>query len=118
MCCPDLLLGGTCGPAAGTAFRICLSCRNDNPLQYSCLENPTDEGAWWAVVHWVAKSQTRLATEFPHLRPHPFPGGLHPVTEQCVCRLYKGQPFGPIRDNFHCFIEFHGFIESLLQSPW
>ena len=27
---------------------------------YSCLENPMDGGAWWATVHWVAKSQTRL----------------------------------------------------------
>ena len=30
------------------------------PLQYSCLENPMDGGAWWATVHGVAKSQTRL----------------------------------------------------------
>ena len=33
---------------------------NSNPLQYSCLENPTDGGAWWATVHGVAKSRTRL----------------------------------------------------------
>ena len=33
---------------------------NDNPLQYSCLENPMDGGAWWAAVHGVAKSRTRL----------------------------------------------------------
>ena len=31
---------------------------NDNPLQYSCLENPMDRGAWWATVHGIAKSQT------------------------------------------------------------
>ena len=31
-----------------------------NPLQYSCLENPMDRGAWWATVHRVTKSQTRL----------------------------------------------------------
>ena len=31
------------------------------PLQYSCLENPMDGGAWWATVHGVAKSQTRLS---------------------------------------------------------
>ena len=31
------------------------------PLQYSCLENPMDGGAWWAAVHVVAKSQTRLS---------------------------------------------------------
>ena len=31
---------------------------NGNPLQYSCLENPMDKGAWQATVHGVAKSQT------------------------------------------------------------
>ena len=34
---------------------------NGNPLQYSCLENPMDGGAWWATVHRVTKSQTRLS---------------------------------------------------------
>ena len=34
---------------------------NGNPLQYSCLENPMEGGAWWATVHGVAKSQTRLS---------------------------------------------------------
>ena len=34
---------------------------NGSPLQYSCLENPMDGGAWWATVHGVAKSQTRLS---------------------------------------------------------
>ena len=33
---------------------------NDNPLQYSCLENPVDRGAWQATVHGVTKSWTRL----------------------------------------------------------
>ena len=33
---------------------------NDNPLQYSSLENPAARGAWWAVVHGVAQSRTRL----------------------------------------------------------
>ena len=32
-----------------------------NPLQYSCLENPMDRGAWWATVHGVAKSWTQLS---------------------------------------------------------
>ena len=31
-----------------------------NPLQYSCLENPMDRGAWWATVHGVTKSLTQL----------------------------------------------------------
>ena len=34
---------------------------NGTPLQYSCLENPMDGGAWWAAVHGVAKSQTWLS---------------------------------------------------------
>ena len=33
---------------------------NGKPLQYSCLENPMDEGAWWAAVYKVAKSWTQL----------------------------------------------------------
>ena len=34
---------------------------NSNPLQYSCLENPMDRGAWWATVHGFAKSWTQLS---------------------------------------------------------
>ena len=33
---------------------------HDNPLQYSCLENPMDRGAWWASIHGVTKIWTRL----------------------------------------------------------
>ena len=35
--------------------------KHGNPLQYSCLENLTDKGAWWATVHGVAKGQTQLS---------------------------------------------------------
>ena len=44
-------------------FHFSLSCigeGNGNPLQYSCLENPMDSGAWWAAVYEVAQSWTRL----------------------------------------------------------
>ena len=34
---------------------------NGNPLQYSCLGNPMGRGAWWAIVHGVAMSQTQLS---------------------------------------------------------
>ena len=34
---------------------------NGNPLQYSCLKNPMDRGAWWAPVQWVTKRRTRLS---------------------------------------------------------
>ena len=44
-------------PGLGRSLRV----GNSNPLQYSCLGNPMDRGAWWARVHGVAKSQTGLS---------------------------------------------------------
>ena len=47
-------------------FHFSLSCTgegNGKPLQYSCLENPRDGGAWWAAVYGVTQSRTRL-TQF------------------------------------------------------
>jgi len=40
---------------------LSLQSGNGNPLQYSCLENPMDGGAWWAILHRVAKSWTQLS---------------------------------------------------------
>ena len=40
--------------------------RNGNPLQYSCLENPMDRGAWWAAVHGVAQIRTQLKQHSMH----------------------------------------------------
>jgi len=43
---------------------LCIYCSGEGsgtPLQHSCLENPMDGGAWWAAVHGVAKSRTRLS---------------------------------------------------------
>ena len=48
---PGLIPGSGRSPGEG----------NGNPLQYPCLENPMDGGAWWATVHGVAKSRTRLS---------------------------------------------------------
>ena len=48
---PGLIPGSGRSPGEG----------NGNPLQYYCLENPMDRGAWWATVHGVAKSQTQLS---------------------------------------------------------
>ena len=41
-------------------MHACMGEGNGNPLQYSCLENPRDRGAWWAAVYEVAQSRTRL----------------------------------------------------------
>ena len=44
---------------------------NGNLIQYSCLENSMDRGAWWAIVHGVAKSQTQLsARTHKHTHTH------------------------------------------------
>ena len=47
----DRILGLGRSPGEGDGY----------PLQYSCLENPMDGGAWWAAVHVVARSRTRLS---------------------------------------------------------
>ena len=58
--------------------------RNGNPLQCSCLENPMDGGAWWATVHGVAKSRTRLSNFTFFLSIVSFGGGNgNPL--QCSC---------------------------------
>ena len=57
---------------------------NDNPLQYSCLENPMDGGAWEAAAHGVAKSWTRLS-DFTSLTPLDMGASL-------VARLVKNLP--------------------------
>ena len=57
----------TSKPEAISDYYFSLSCTgegNGNPLQWSCLENPMDGRAWWAAVHGVARSQTRLS-DFP-----------------------------------------------------
>ena len=48
---------------------------NGNPLQYSCLENPMDGGAWWATVHGVTKSQTKLSDWQQHKAKTPNSSG-------------------------------------------
>ena len=46
---------------------------HDNSLQYPCLGDPMDRGAWWTTVHGVAKSQTRLNDEHPHTKKEILP---------------------------------------------
>ena len=64
---------------------------NGNPLQYSCLENPVDRGAWGAAVHRVAQSRTRLKQL-----------GMH-----ALCPLIKTDPPA----------EYQGITPSVIESP-
>ena len=55
-------------------FLSCIGEGNGNPLQCSCLENPRDEGDWWAAVYGVAQSWTRLKWLSSSIHPHKIPG--------------------------------------------
>ena len=68
---------------------------NDNPLQYSCLENFRDRGAWWATVHGVTKSQKWLSdipeSVLPHIRREVFAelfGSIYSWLTHCSHLLY------------------------------
>ena len=59
ICCISEAVGF---PGGSGIKNLCASREgNGTPLQYSCLENPMDGGSWWATVHGVARSQTRLS---------------------------------------------------------
>ena len=60
-----------------------------NPLQYSCLENPTDRGAWRVTVHGVAQTQTKLKRLSMHAQLHLF------LFSSCLCRAAPGFQQGP-----------------------
>ena len=67
---PHSSVGKECICNAGDLGLIPVSGRfpgegNGNPLQYSCLENPMDRGAWWATIHGVVRVGHDLATKPP-----------------------------------------------------
>ena len=64
-----------------------------NPLQYSCLENPMDTGAWWAIVHRVTKTQTRLKRLRTHMQRDNKGGRGRGILEVGV--VLAGSPFSP-----------------------
>ena len=59
--CSHLLEGIWVGTLSSSGRLFVPGFGNGTPLQYSCLENPMDEGTWWAAVHGVAKSRIRLS---------------------------------------------------------
>ena len=54
----------------GHGSEYCFGEGNGNPPHYSCLENPVDRGAWWAAVHGVTQSRTRLKRLSTHAYMH------------------------------------------------
>ena len=86
---------------------------NGNPLQYSCLENPRDGGAWWAAVYGIAQSRTWLKrlsrSSSTHIHTHTtFYLSIHPLTDPwvvsrtlhlcvCVCVCVCAQSLGCVQ---------------------
>ena len=64
---------------------------NGNPLQYSCLVNPTEKGAWWATAHGVGKSRTQLSDSHTHTHTH-----THTQFYQREKRASKGKMASPM----------------------
>ena len=60
---------------------------NGSPLQYSCLEDPMDGGAWQATVHSVTKGQTQLKWHSTHTRRHPLERNTDPAPRLPYCFL-------------------------------
>ena len=70
---------------------------NGTPLQYSCLENPMDGGAWWAAVHGIAKSRARLSDftfTFHFLLSCIGEGNGNPLQCSCLENPRDGEPGG------------------------
>ena len=104
---PDLIPGSGRSPGEG----------NVNPLQYSCLENSLDGGAWWATVHGVTKSWTQLSDftffHFGGLRSHMppsqkkknFPGSSGVKTPYSHCRGWRFSLVRELRFHMACMVE-------------
>ena len=68
---------------------------NGAPLQYSCLANPLDRGAWWAAVHGVTRSQTRLSDFTFHFSVSCIgEGNGNPLQCSCLENPRDGEPGG------------------------
>ena len=70
---------------------------HDNPLQYSCLENPMDRGTWQATIHGAAKSQTQLSNIHSHTHSHNLRLPRWPSGKESAYQ-YRGHGFSPWGD--------------------
>ena len=94
---------------------------NSSPLQYSCLENPRDRGAWWAAVHGVTKSQTRLSDftftfHFPALEKEMATHSILPGESQGRRSLLGYSPRGRKESDTTEQLHFHFTYLTYMQS--
>ena len=88
--------------------------RKWQPTQYSCLENPIDRGAWWAAVHGVTKSQTRLSdwhTHTSHGEQNTFLNLAYITAQALVWQIWKGD-----LENFHRHAQCLGVCQFYTDS--
>ena len=100
--------------------------RYSNPLQYSCLENPTDRGGWRATVHRIAKSRTRLRRLNKQARSitgpcstYHSPDAVYPklfLSNLLFCWVLTRRPWSSYHHSFH----FHSKKRkpSLAEFKW
>ena len=75
---------------------------NGDPLQYSCLENPIDGGAWWAAVHGVAKGRTQLSDFTFTLHFHALEKDMATLSSVLAWRIPgRGEPGGLLSMRSH-----------------
>ena len=81
---------------------------HNNPLQYSCLENPMDRGAWWVRVHGDAKSKTQLKSLSTHAHTN-LCGYMHACTHMHICACTHAPT---------CMCTYVKFIKTCLGTFW
>ena len=79
------------------------------PLQYSCLENPMDGGAWWAAVHGVAMSRTQLS-DFP------FTFHFHALEKEMA--THSSVPAWRIPGRGAWWAAIYGVAQNQIQLKW
>ena len=102
---PGLIPGSGRSPGEG----------NGNPLQYSCLENPMDRGAWQATVHGVARVGHDLVTKPPLPVPLGFTGGS--VVKICACQAGEVGSIPGQEDPLEKQMATHSSI-LVWRTPW
>ena len=82
-----------------------------SPLQYSCLENPMDRGAWWAIVHRVAKNQTQLKRLSMHTRTHA------KTPELRIMRCFFWGGVSKVYWKYYSAAEWFQWLQLVFQNP-
>ena len=95
----------------------CIGEGNGNPLQYSCLENPRDRGAWWAAVYGVTQSRTQL-TQLSSSSSSSGPWKSFTISLGWKQSLKKVFSMFKGLESFEIFIHFLSYLKDILLQKW